>query len=152
MAIYDCWFKDERGPDGQRTGKHVHSASSSSSSSSSDSSSTDSSDQPADWANFDQWEAETAPNPGNAGSWSGNPGPFGAFGLAFNPGSGPGAVGGFDGVPPFLGGRGDVTGPMMVELLGQVVAAIHAQPAKNAAATAAAMNGVAGTAIVRGNW
>ena len=26
MAIYDRWFNDERGPDGQRSGKHVHSA------------------------------------------------------------------------------------------------------------------------------
>ena len=61
-------------------------------------------------------------------------------------------MGGFDGGGPFIGGQGDVSGPMMVELLGQVVAALHAQPARNAAGIAAAMNGVTGTAITRGNW
>lgn len=128
------------------------SSSSSSSSDSSDDSSSSSSDQPPDWANLSQWLAETGPNPADAGSWQGNPGPLGGFGLAFNPGGGPGPAGRFDGAPPFLGGQGDVTGPMMVDLLGQVVSALHAMPAKNAAGTAAALNGVTRTAITRGNW
>ena len=116
------------------------------------SSSSSSGAQPTDFTQFDQWLAETGPNPADAGSWQGNPGPLGGFGLAFDPGAGPGPVGGFDGAPPFGGGQGDVTGPMMVDLLGQVVAALHAMPAKNAAGTAAAMNGVTRTAITRGNW
>ena len=128
------------------------SSSSSTSSSSTSSSSSSSSSQPADFANFDQWLAETGPNPADAGSWQGNPGPLGGFGLAFDPAGGPGPVGGFDSAPPFIGGQGDISGPMMVDLLGQVVAALHALPGKNAAGTAAAMNGVTRTAITRGNW
>jgi hypothetical protein len=127
-------------------------SSSSSSSDDSSSSSTSSSDQPADFGAFNQWLAETGSNPSDGGSWQGNPGPLGGFGLAFDPGAGPGPVGGFDGGGPFFGGQGDMSGPMMVDLLGQVVAALHALPGKNAAGTAAAMNGVTRTAITRGNW
>jgi TP901 family phage tail tape measure protein len=134
--------------------KAATAAASSSSSSSDDSSSsgTSSSDQPADFGAFNQWLAETGSNTSDGGSWQGNPGPLGGFGLAFNPADGPGPLGKFDSAPPFIGGQGDVTGPMMVDLLGQVVAALHAMPAKNAAGTAAAMNGVTRTAITRGNW
>ena len=127
-------------------------SSSSSSSDDSSSSSTSSSDQPANFGAFNQWLAETGPNPADSGSWQGNPGPLGGFGIAFDPGAGPGPIGGFEGGGPFIGGQGDVTGPMIVDLLGQVVAALHAMPAKNAAGTAAAMNGVTRTAITRGNW
>jgi TP901 family phage tail tape measure protein len=128
------------------------SSSSSSDSSSSDSSSTSSSDQPADWANFDQWEAETAPNPGDTGSWSGNPGPLGGFGLAFSQGGGPAPLGGFDGAGSYGQGGAELLAAVMAGKFDELIAATHKQPGKFAAANAAALNGVAGTAIVRGNW
>jgi len=86
---------------------------------SSSSGSTSTSDQPADFANFDQWLAETSPNSADGGSWAGNPGTLGGFGLAFDPGGGPRPVGGFDGGGPFAqGGLGDVYGPVLADLLG----------------------------------
>ena len=125
------------------------SSSSSSTSTSSDSSSSD--DQPPDWANFDQWEAETAPNPGNGGPWQGNPGPLGGFGLAFDPG-GPRPLGRYDGGGPFGQGGSEMLAALLADRLDEVIATLRAQPAKNAAGMAAAMNGVTRTAITRGNW
>jgi hypothetical protein len=127
-------------------------SSSSTSSSSSSTSSSSASSQPADFANLNQWLAETGPNPADAGSWQGNPGPLGGLGLAFDPGGGPRPVGGFDGAPPFAQGGSDLLAAIMADKLDQVVAAIMAQPAKNAAGMSAAMNGVTRTAITRGNW
>jgi uncharacterized phage infection (PIP) family protein YhgE len=128
------------------------SSSSSSSDDSSDTSDDSSSDQPPDWANLGQWEAETAPNPADSGSWQGNPGPLGGFGLAFNPGGGPGLSGQYQGGGQFGQGGNDVLAAMLADRLDTLIATVRAQPAKNAAGMAAAMNGVTGTAITRGNW
>jgi TP901 family phage tail tape measure protein len=131
-------------------------AASSSSSSSSDSSDS-SDDSTPDFGALSQWLAETASTSGAAaggGGWQGNPGPFGGFGLAFNPGTMPGPVGGFNGAPPGFGrkGGGDPSTAMVIDRLDTVISTLRAQPAKNAAGMANALNGVSGTAIVRGNW
>jgi TP901 family phage tail tape measure protein len=130
-------------------------AAASSGSSSSDDGSSD--DQPPDWANFNQWLAETGPagpgGPAAGGSWQGNPGPLGGFGLAFDQDGRPRPSGRFDGPPPGFGRQGgDPLMAMLIDRMDQVVSTLRTQPGKNAAATASAMNGVAGTAIVRGNW
>ncbi len=132
--------------------KATAASSNSSSSSSSADSSSSSSDQPANFAALGQWLAETAPDAGNPGSWQGNPGPLGGFGLAFDPGGGPRPVGGFDGGVPSGQGGGDLTAMLLADRLDTLIAAVRAQPARNAAGMAAAMNGVTGTAITRGNW
>ena len=120
---------------------------------STDDSSSDSTPSTPNWGAFGQWLGETGPgNPADGGGWRGYPGPLGGFGLAFDQGGGPRPLGRFDGGGPFSQRGGDPSQAMMVDLLRQVVAAIHAQPAKNAAGMAAALNGVTGTAITRGNW
>jgi TP901 family phage tail tape measure protein len=128
------------------------SSSSSSSSTTSTSTSSSSASQPADFANLNQWLAETAPNPADAGSWQGNPGPLGGFGLAFDQGGGPRPVGGYDGGGPFGQGGSELLAALLAEKLDEVIGTLRAQPAKNAAGMAAAMNGVTQTAITRGNW
>jgi TP901 family phage tail tape measure protein len=119
-----------------------------------DSSSSDTAPATPNWGAFGQWLGETGPQAGAAsgGSWQGNPGPLGGFGLAFDPGGGPRPVGRFDGPGPFGPRGGDPGQAMVIDRLDQVVAALYAMPAKNAAGTAAALNGVTGTAITRGNW
>jgi len=131
--------------------KAAAAAATSSSSSSTSSSSTSASSQPADFTQFDQWLAETGPNPAEPSSWQGNPGPLGGFGLAFDPAGGPGPVGRFDGGGP-SGQGSDMVAMLLADKLDEVIGTLRAQPARNAAATAAAMNGVTGTAITRGNW
>jgi TP901 family phage tail tape measure protein len=127
-------------------------SSSSSSSSSSSDDSTSSSDQPADWANLNQWLAETGPNPTGAGSWQGNPGSLGGFGLAFDPGGGPRPVGGFEGGGPFGQDGSDLIAMLLADKLDEMIGTLRAQPGKFAAANAAALNGVSQTSITRGNW
>jgi hypothetical protein len=51
-----------------------------------------------------------------------------------------------------MGGQGHMSDPMVIDLLSQLVAAVHAAPGKNAAGLSAAMNGVSRNAITRGNW
>jgi TP901 family phage tail tape measure protein len=132
--------------------KAAKAAASSSTSSSSSSSSSSSGAQPTDFANFNQWLAETGPNPADSGSWQGNPGLLGGFGLAFNPGAGPGPVGGFDGAPPLAQAGSDLVAVLLADKLDEVIGTLRAQPGKFAAANAAALNGVSQTSITRGNW
>jgi TP901 family phage tail tape measure protein len=107
--------------------------------------------QPADFTQLNQWLAETGPSPSDGGSWQGNPGPLGGFGLMFSPGGGPRPAGRYEGGPSAQDGS-EILAALMAGKLDEVIQAIHAQPAKNAAGMAAAMDGVTRSAITRGNW
>src|SRR5581483_6732361 len=101
-------------------------------------------------------ETANAQNPADGGSWQGNPGPLGGFGLAFDPGLAPRPAGRFGGASLVF--ASDLDRAAVAHLAGlrdqvdRLIAATMAQPAKNAAGMAAALNGVSGTAIVRGGW
>ncbi len=146
----------------EKATKAAAKAASASSSSADDTSSADSSsssDAPPDWTNFGQWMAATAgpgQGAGDGGSWRGYPGPLSGFGLGFQSRSVPGMAGRFDGAPPIFGGQGGdqavVYLARMVDQLDQANSTLRAQPGKNAAGMAAAMNGVTGTSILRGSW
>jgi hypothetical protein len=128
---------------------------------SSDDSSDDSSTSTTpNWGALSQWMSATAPgaspeaaDPANGGSWQGNPGPLGVWGARGQQG-GPRPMGRFNGMPG-VGQGGDQTAfylSRMTDNLEQLVSETRQLPAKNAAGMAAAMNGVSGTAIMRGHW
>lgn len=61
-------------------------------------------------------------------------------------------MGGFEGGGPFGQGGSDLIAMLLADKLDEMIGTLRAQPAKNAAGMAAALNGVTGTAITRGNW
>jgi phage-related protein len=129
-------------------------------------SSDDSSSSTPDWSAFGGFMAATAPpgagggspggpggpgDPANGGGWRGNPGQLGPWGTGFDQGGRPRPIGrGGDPLGSF--GTRDPLNGMILDRLDTLVSATMAAPAKNAAGMAAAMNGVSGTAILRGNW
>lgn len=128
------------------------------SSASSGDSGSGSSSGPPNWAAFNQWMTETGPidvtgaSGGSSmppGTWQGNPGPFGGFGVGVGlpprPGWFDGAAGGGqdDLVQHLRGLRADIRELINVQ---------RDQPSKTAAGLNAALNGTAARAIVRGGW
>ena len=102
----------------------------------------DTSSAPAvpNWGAFNEWMVETAPGytaPGGRGRFGGGPRPAGRFGGTP-----------FSGQDEAVARRLDV----VIGHLRELVSVGRQQPARTAAGLNAALNGVAGRAIVGGNW
>lgn len=131
--------------------KAAASSNSSSSSGSSGSSSGSASSTP-DWAAFNTWLDDTSSG-ASGGSWQGNPGPLGGFGVSgVGLPAGPRPVGQWGGPPPWMGGDGGELNALLIGRLDELISAAHEQPWRTAAGLNAAMNGVAAHAVVKGNW